>query len=134
MLVLACLPLMSHAENAKTEFLQMFVVGNYDIVGKAKNPEKAYYGKVNITVDNKQLLVKRHINGKEIIGKGNIETAAGGDVNVLRIRYLENNQNIEQTCLVHSDLNNYARISCYVYEEKNTAGNLGMEAWFHAEG
>lgn len=130
--LLSYLPLMGFAADDQTEFLKMIVVGQYDLIGKTENPEKAYAGKVNIVLENDQLLIKKQIDGEDIIGKGAIESAAGGDARVLRIRYVENSRDVEQTCLVHSDLNNYARISCHSYATKEKAKRLGMEALFHA--
>lgn len=130
LLILACLPAASHAADEKSEFLQMMVPGEYTVVGKTVDSDQTYHGEVSISQQDNILVVKRNINGKQTVGKGAIESAVGGDAKVLRIRYAENNINYEETCLVGSDLDNYARISCYVYQKAGKTKQPGLETFF----
>lgn len=133
LLILIFVSLISSADDEQTDFLNQFVEGTYVMVGKAVNSDKTYHGSVNIAQQNNVLRVKRNINGKEVIGSATIEPVAVGDAKVLRILFSEDKQMYEQTCLIAFDLNNYARISCYVYPEKNSqVEKPGYEVLFHA--
>jgi len=77
------------------------------------------------------LKVRRSINGQVIYGTAAIETALNGDARVIRIRFRENQIFYEQTCLSQSDLDNYARISCYLYRLDKSTTEPGLEALFH---
>lgn len=129
--LLACLPLAAHATDEKTEFLTMVVQGDFSLIGQAVNASTTYHGKVNISMQDGALIVKRSIEGKEVVGTARIESAAGGDAKVLRVNFTDNDIKLSQTCLIHSDLNNYARISCVTYPENGKAAQPGMEALFH---
>lgn len=63
-------------------------------------------------------------------GRAAIEAAVGGDARVLRIRFEQDGKSYEQTCMVGSDLDNYARISCYLYVPGRKTMNPGMEVLF----
>ena len=70
------------------------------------------------------------IAGKTIQGSAKIEFVLAGEYPVLRIRYDDGGKSIEETCLVHSDLDNYPRISCHLYQPGLKTQNPGMEAFF----
>ncbi|MCA9375301.1 hypothetical protein KC622_03150, partial [Candidatus Dojkabacteria bacterium] len=97
---------------SSTELMEMLVQGKYILVGKRLDTDKTYLGKVEIRSIKDHLIVERKINGKSVKGSAAIESAAGGDAQVLRIRFTEDGNSYEQTCLINSDLDNYARISC----------------------
>ena len=59
-LILLVLPSLTFANG---EFLEMMVQGNYILVGKALESDKTYHGKVEITSNNNELIVKRIIDG-----------------------------------------------------------------------
>ena len=127
-LILLVLPSLTFANG---EFLEMMVQGNYILVGKALESDKTYHGKVEITSNNNELIVKRIIDGVVVSGKAAIEPAAGGDAKVLRIRFKQNDESFEQTCMVGSDLDNHARISCYLYKPGTPTIQPGMEVLFN---
>ena len=116
---------------AKDDWMHMLVPGNYLLVGKAPDSEFTYHGKVEIKEVNDALLVLRDIDGEVCNGSAAIEPALDGDANVLRIRYSEGGVDYEQTCLVSTDLDNYARISCYVYHPDVHTSQPGLEVLFH---
>lgn len=101
------------------------------MVGKALDSENTYHGKVKIKNNNGELKVLRHINERTIEGTGTIESAVNGDTRVLRIRFDENKTQYEKTCMVGSDLDNYARISCYLYQPKIKTNEPGLEVLFN---
>jgi hypothetical protein len=126
-LLLTIFPIFCVAED---NFLHMMVQGNYLLVGKALNSDATYHGKVQIKDNDGSLTVLRSINGQIITGTAAIESAAGGDVKVLRIKFTEDKTDYEETCMVGSDLDNYARISCYLYQPKISTRQPGLEVLF----
>jgi len=116
---------------AGDDFLHMMVQGKYLLVGKGLDSDKTYHGKVEIKEQNGKLVVSRHINDKTINGIAAIETALNGDAKVLRIHFAEGTINYEETCMVGSDLDNNARISCYLYQPKISTMQPGLEVLFN---
>ena len=116
---------------SSTELMEMLVQGKYILVGKRLDTDKTYLGKVEIRSIKDHLIVERKINGKSVKGSAAIESAAGGDAQVLRIRFTEDGNSYEQTCLINSDLDNYARISCYLYKPGIKTTQPGLEVLFH---
>lgn len=127
-LLLTTLPLICIAED---DFLHMMVQGKYLLVGKGLDSNNTYHGKVEIKEINDKLFVSRIINGNTINGTAAIESVLNGDAKVLRIRFSEGETKFEQTCMVGSDLDNYARISCYLYQPKVRTMQLGLEVLFN---
>ena len=110
-------------------FLQGMVAGHYELIGKSIGSKNTYFGEIIIDSSESELKVTRIINGNTVIGKAAIEKT-GEMVNVLRIRFTENEVNYEETCLVNSDLDNYARLTCHLYEPSVTKTDPGLEAMF----
>ena len=127
LLLLFC-PLLSVAED---DFLHTMVQGKYLLVGKAVDSTNTYHGKVEIKDVNGSLVVAREIAGKNTEGSAAIEAALKGEAKVLRIRFTENKVAYEQTCMVASDLDNYARISCYLYKPNVKTMQPGLEVFFN---
>ena len=100
------------------------------LVGKSLNSDQTYHGKVEIINNNGALNILRHINDKTINGTGTIESALNGDASVLNIRFSENDIQYEQTCLIDIDLDNYARISCHLYQPNVSTNQPGLEVLF----
>ena len=125
--ILILLPMVSIAEE---DFLSSFVQGKYLLVGKSLDSDQTYHGKVEVINNDGALSVLRHINGKTINGTGAIEPVLHGDAKVLRIRFAENDIQYEQTCLIDSDLDNYARISCHLYQPTVGTNQPGLEVLF----
>ncbi|WP_300433027.1 hypothetical protein [uncultured Thalassolituus sp.] len=117
--------------SAEDNFLHMMVQGKYILVGKVLDSNATYHGKVEIADNKGKLVVVREINGRCTKGIAAIESALNGDAKVLRIRFKESEINFEQTCMVGSDLDNYARISCYLYQPKIRTMQPGLEVLFY---
>ena len=122
----------SHAGTIDVEddLMHGFVVGQYVLIGQGVNTESTYSGEVSIFIEDNQLKVKRAINGNVILGTAAFESTLNGDTKVLRIRFFENNRSYEETCMWSSDLDNYARITCYLYIPGEKITNPGYEALF----
>ena len=121
---------MALAEQTQEQFLLNFVAGKYHLVGKSPGSDTTYYGKVQLVSTESGIEVHRFIAGKTIAGSGTIEKATADNVSVLRIRFTENSTEYEETCMIDGDLDNYARITCYLYESGVRTSNPGLEVFF----
>jgi hypothetical protein len=119
------------AEN-DTDFLYDFLSGSYELVGKWPDSNKTYSGKIVLEKDHGHFRVVRHINGKKIAGVGKIETATSDKVKVLRIRFKQDEREYEGTYLIGSDLDNYGRLTGYLYLKNGKTKKPGLEAFFIA--
>lgn len=130
--LLTLISFVTYAQTPETEedFISAFVTGQYVLIGQGIDTDTTYSGHVSIYLEDKQLKIKRVIDGKLIIGTAAFESALNGDAKVLRIRFLDNSKSYEETCLWASDLDNYARISCYLYIPGKDIKKPGFEALF----
>jgi hypothetical protein len=120
------------AAEAHDDFLRQFVVGEYHLVGKQLDSSMTYLGHATIYMAGSQLMVKRTIAGHTFVAQGSVEKALD-NARVLRIRFLQDQAQMEQTCLISSDLDNYARITCYSYSPHRLTADPGLEAYFHVK-
>ena len=112
--------------------LHGYLVGHYLLIGKAPDSDQTYHGTVLIEEDDDgSLSVKRTIGDEVIRGTGRVETTRLTEARVLRIRFSHAGLNYEQTCLWRGDLDNYARITCHLYQEDGRTQQPGLEALFH---
>ena len=113
-----------------------FLTGSYRLVGKELDSNKPFVGQVIINLKGQQLQVLRTVNGVTMEGVGRIEVASPESSRVLRIRFTSGDNKFEGTYLYHSDLDNYARITGYLYKIDPKTGvpidtkNPGLEALF----
>lgn len=129
LLMILCIQVQAK-ESEQDNALLGFVQGNYTLIGKVAGNDQTYLGEVSISSTDNGLKVIRTISGKKVIGTAAIEYALGGDVAVLRMRFSENKQNYESTCMIDSDLDNYARLSCHLYQANGRSKEAGLEALF----
>lgn len=109
----------------------LFLVGDYLLVGKAPDSQLTYSGKVSIRAGEQGLEVRRVIGDTSVTGIAAIEPALQGEARVLRIRFEQEGVGFEETCLWQSDLDNYARISCYLYQPQVPTRQPGLEVMFY---
>jgi len=121
------------AEN-DTDFLYVFLKGSYELVGRWPDSNETYSGKIILEKDRGHFRVVRLINGKKITGIGKIETATSDKVKVLRIRFKQDGRVYEGTYLIGSDLDNYGRLTGYLYLKNGKTKNPGLEAFFIVHG
>jgi hypothetical protein len=118
-------------DTENNEFLYQYLAGHYIVIGKELNSDKTYCGKVVFSFDKDRLIVTRDIGGKILRGDGKIEHAHGSEeANVLRVRFVQTGQEYEITYLWQSDLDNYARLSGYLYQPGKKTDSPGMEVLF----
>ena len=113
-----------------------YLTGSYRLIGKELDSDNSFIGHVVITRKEHQLLIQRTIHGVTIQCTGTIETAQFAATKVLRIRFKTAKSNLEGTYLFCSDLDNYARITGYLYKVDPETGrpietrNPGLETLF----
>ncbi len=110
-----------------------FLAGSYDVVGRYPESERTYAGTMTIalpTTETETLSVTRVINGITRQGIGALATTADAAV-VLRVQFEEGGETLEATYLIGSDLDNYARLTGYVYAKSGGTILPGIEALFH---
>lgn len=120
----------SQAQENENDFLFTFLPGFYQVIGRLPDSNVLYDGNVEIERTGDSLKVVRKIAGKETSAVGRIETATADKVKVLRVRFTENDKRYEITYLIHSDLDNYARMTGYVYLKNGSTQKPGIEALF----
>jgi hypothetical protein len=120
----------SRSNSGEEDSLYAFLEGTYHLIGRLPDSYKTYTGKVVLTKMDDALQVVRVINGKEIKAVGKIETATADKTKVLRIRFTDAKKNYEATYLINSDLDNYARLSGYLYVIQGGTKAPGLEALF----
>lgn len=111
-----------------------FLVGTYDVIGRYPDSEQLYTGTVEINrsdTETNAVSVTRTIGGLATQGEGEVTTATGDAIAVLRVVFQEAGRTMEATYLLDSDLDNYARLTGYVYIQSGGTQLPGIEALFH---
>ena len=129
-LVFLCSFTWAETKNNDIDFLYNFLEGSYELIGRFPDSNMTYTGKVVLKKSGDYLEVIRTIKNKVIKGTGKIETATADKIKVLRIRFIDENKNYEGTYLIHSDLDNYARLTGYLYLKEGGTKEPGLEALF----
>lgn len=130
LIIIFAIPLAFATDAEYDENAHNFLFGSYLIIGKYYESNITYYGKAIIASNGDNLKITKYINNSKITGTGKIEHAIFADAPVLRMNFTKYKQPQEQTCLFRSDLDNYARISCYAYLPRSDTNDPGLEAWF----
>ncbi|GAB6040801.1 hypothetical protein [Endothiovibrio diazotrophicus] len=113
------------------DFPPFFVVGDYRLIGQRPDSSETYAGRVEIAErKGGGLTGRRSVGGESVVMEVALERALAGEAQVLRMRFTEEGVAYEATCLLQSDLDNYARISCYRYRRDGATRRPGLEALF----
>jgi len=128
--VLLFMPLLCLAEASTTQYGDL--VGHYECIGRWPDSNHTYAGRVEVSKAPQGITITRTIDGQQIEASGKFGTATPDASRVLRVTFIQNGERYEQTCLVSADLDNYARITCYLYSNKTT--KVGLESWFPDHG
>jgi len=108
-----------------------FVPGTFAVVGQQPGGGAAYAGEAKIEARGGDFVLRRTVAGTTVEAAGKIEVPQPpGEGQVLRFRWQEKGVARVMTCLVASDLDNYARLSCVWMIEGNKAPSPGLEAYF----
>jgi hypothetical protein len=123
-------PNASTAELAET--YTNFVVGRYDLIGRHPDSGKLYSGQATIDVVGGHVRLTREIDGWRGDVFGTVRRADPGEALVLAFAWGEKPV-MEMVCLIGSDLDNYARLTCHWGKAGNPHKKPGMEAYFSRE-
>ena len=108
------------------------IAGVYELIGRQAETGTLMTGTVTITETKPNVFtVTREINGKTIIGTGKVDRATPDSIPVFRVQFSDQGKQIEGTFLWQSDLDNYGRLSGYVYPKGYHGAKPGLEALFH---
>lgn len=118
------------AEEGEEGFLLQFLEGTYQVIGMEPDGEVLYAGRITLKKDGHALEVTRNIQQKTAHGKGVLETVTADEIMVLKIRFEQDGKDLEGTYLIHSDLDNYARLTGHVYLQDGSTTKPGLEAFF----
>ena len=111
------------------EFAYAFLSGRYAVIGKEPDGGRAYSGTAEIRHERGVLAVTRRIGTTTAILEGRIEIAAHGEREVVRFTWPGH----AATCIQHSDLDNYGRLTCYWTINGREHKEPGLEAYFSTE-
>lgn len=111
-----------------------FVVGRYRVVGQQPDGGATYAGQARIERHGDGLRLIRRIGQQTRHITGTVRRADPGEAWVLSFAWVEGaKQKMEMVCLIGTDLDNYARLSCHWGKAKNPHRFPGMEAYFAEE-
>lgn len=123
--------LLSTTTPAKEEDgLSLFLVGTYDLIGRLPDSDQTFSGVISLETTATGFLLTRKVADSSITGTASIENALAGEAKVLRMRFEEQGKAYESTCLIDSDLDNYARLTCQRYLQDGSTQKAGLEALF----
>lgn len=114
--------------SGQTQFLTQFVQGTYQLIGQQPDSTVLCRGTVCLLDSNR---VKRTINNRVIWGTWRIELSGADKTPVLRCRFSKNHIAYENTYLINGDLDNYARLSGYLYRRDGKTVQPGLETLFY---
>ena len=109
-----------------------FVPGRYQLIGRHPDSLSTYTGTARIERVGKQLRLTRTIGGRKSQVFGVVRRADPGEAWVLHFKWGDN-QPMEMVCVIGSDLDNYARLTCHWGKAGNPHTQPGMEAYFAQE-
>ena len=118
------------AGDGEIAFLYEVLQGTYHVVGRWPDSNESYYGKVVVKNKGDYLQVLRSINGKEIEGVGRVTTATADKIKVLTVEFYQHGRRYEATYIIDSDLDNFARLTGYLYLKTGETKKPGLEALF----
>jgi hypothetical protein len=121
---------LAEPQNTDTDDLYNFLAGSYELIGRYPDSNMTYTGTVVLTKTGDYFEVVRTIKNIVIRGTGRIEAATADTITVLRFRFLDGNKRYEGTYLIDTDLDNYARLTGYVYLKNGGTKKPGLEALF----
>lgn len=118
------------ADREKEDFLLSTLVGSYEVIGRLPESRKTYSGKVVISREGDKLVLERTVNGTKYTAEASVGTATADKVPVVRAAWKQGRTGYGATYLMHTDLDNYPRLTGYVYFSGRRNGTPGIEALF----
>ena len=108
------------------------VVGRYDFVGRFPDRQRSYAGTAVIDQVGGHLRLTRHLAGKRTEVFGVLRRASPGEAWVLSFAW-GSKPTMEMVCVIGTDLDNYARLTCHWGENGNPHKKPGIETYFSQE-
>lgn len=106
--------------------------GRYTLIGRHPDSRRTYTGQAVIERVGPHLQLTRRIAGKTTTVFGVVRRADPGEAQVLAFHWGQAPA-LEMVCLVGTDLDNYARLTCHWGRAGNPHRAPGMEAYFARE-
>ena len=104
-------PICYGIEKADKESLSQFIEGTYSVIGKRPGSTETYYGAVKITESKKGFAIVRCVKGKRLTGSAEIVEVTADKIPNLKYSYKEGKSVYEGRYDIHSDVDNYGRLS-----------------------
>lgn len=120
----------AQANGQPDDFMLGFIVGEYQLIGKSLNSDDTYLGHIAFSQSKENIIFVKTINNVSTKGSVTIEKTEADKVKVLRLRFEADSIQYEETCLISTDLDNYARFTCHLYQKDVPTDNPGLEALF----
>ncbi len=117
-------------ESDDGEFLYGFLAGSYEVVGRWPDSSETYTGRMEIENRGDHLRGTRTINGKKSEFTGNLVDSLVEGKKILHVRFKKSGHTYEAAYLIHSDLDNYGRLTGLVYLVDGSTKAAGLEALF----
>lgn len=109
------------------------VPGRFVLIGRLPDNGATYSGTAVISETGQGFTLKRTVGTRSFTAKGTIEVPSPpGEGKVLRFRWNDHGL-LQMTCLVQSDLDNYARLSCLWVMAGHEHKAPGLETYFSTE-
>ena len=118
------------AQDDETGDLIGFLQGTYRLVGQWPDSDETYQGVVVMKSQGDRLAIQRTINGQMVQAVGRISKATADEIKVVTVTFSHRNRDYEATYLIHADLDNYARLTGYLYQASGKTVKPGLEALF----
>jgi hypothetical protein len=109
-----------------------FVPGRYQLIGRHPDSSLTYSGTARIDRVGEKLRLTREIAGKQSRSFGVVRRADPGEAYVLDFKWGKQRP-MAMVCVIGSDLDNYARLTCHWGQVGNPHRQPGMEAYFAQE-
>lgn len=107
-----------------------FVVGDYAVIGRDPDGGATYAGTARIARRGDDLTFERQRGDRKVTAAGRLEVPSPpGEGHVLRFRWRDPDP-VTMTCLIGTDLDNYARLTCYWMHDGTEPRQPGLEAMF----
>lgn len=115
---------------AQSDFLHEFLPGSYQLIGTPPDRTDPYLGRMVIERTESSFHIVREANGDVIEGVGSIAFVTPDRIPVLRVRFALAKIQYEVTYVIGSDLDNFPRLTGYVYRVDGKTASPGIEAAF----
>ena len=118
------------AQDEETRDLVAFLEGAYQVIGQWPDSNQTYQGIVVIKNRGDHVDLLRTIDGRTVQAIGRISKATADKITVLSVTFARQDRTYEATYLINADLDNYARLTGYVYLQSGKTQAPGLEAMF----